>query len=190
MGEKAPRTLEAYQIHHQEILAHFGKNKKLCTFKASDWEEFRLHLASRIISTGGNVGKTTHPNTVAKYMISFRGLFEIAAEHELIPKNPYTHKKSERIRPTKVFLPTEKLLELHQLKPQESEVVQALDIFLFCAHSGLTYADYASLTNDSLIIHEGKKYIYLPYRAKSPIKKRYGTSYIPLFPQLQSLIDK
>lgn len=190
LGEKAPRTRESYEVHHQEILAYFGKGKKLNDFKRSDWEEFRLYLSGRKLTTGKNVGKTTHPNTVAKYMVSFKGLFDIATDHELIAKNPYKGKTSERVRPEKIFLPTEKLQQLHTLKIQEPEVEKALDIFLFCAYSGVSYADYASLTNDSVLIHEGEKYIYLPYRDKSPLKKRYGKSYIPILPQLQSLIDK
>jgi integrase len=143
-----------------------------------------------LLTRGATKGQNTSQNYTAKILQQFKSLFRLAYNKKWIAENPFDKETVETTKTKKSFLPTDKLKALHALV-LDSESQKATDIFLFMAYTGLNYQDYAALTQQaSLKTHEGKAFIYIPYRQKSPIAKRYGEAYIPILPEVQALIDK
>lgn len=189
LNEKAPRTLETYESYNKMILAHFGEDKSLKDFNTNHFEEFRLVLRSQTITRGQNMGQTKGINYASKILKHFAKLFELAHEKEWINRTPYQYSKAQRVKPALISLSAEKL---HELEKQvlEDKLDKAKDIFLFCAYTGFSYKDYCALTSKNLINVAGEEFIFIEYRLKSPLLKRYGRSYAPIFEKTKALIAK
>ncbi len=190
LGEKAPRTLETYDSYNAMILAHFGETTNVQDFKTADYENFRLALRQQTIKRGQSAGKTKGINYTSKILNHFSKLFELAHERQWTTRNPYQYSKAQRIKPAKIYLEADKIHALEKEVFEEESLNKAKDIFLFCAYTGFSYKDYCALTAESILEIQGEKFLYIEYRLKSPLMKRYGRSYAPIFESTQALIDK
>ncbi len=190
IGENKQRSLETYQNYQNLILAYFGADKEVSTFKTSHHEEFRLYLRGQTIGRAQNAGQNFSANYVSKFMQHFKKLFEFAYDMEWINKHPYTYKSSPRTKPEKLYLDTETFEAMQTLQTEDKATNEAIEIFNFCAYTGLSYVDYCTLITSYLVTQKGKLFIILPFRQKSPIAKRYGKSCIPILPEALKILQK
>ena len=189
LEENAPRTFDAYKNHIQKIIDFFGGEKDICSFTASNWEDFRLYLSNTIVMRGKTKGERLHINTVAKHLTTLRALITFANELGWLKDNPFRTQTASKIDPEIVFLPYDKLLELQKLQVQGEDEI-ARDIFVFLAYTGISYKDYCFLTSENIEVHDNKEFIHISFRRKSPKMKKYGESFVPILPEAKAMIDK
>lgn len=189
LGEKALGTKRIHELYHEFITSYFGEKKPLNTFVTSDYEDLRLYIRSQKVKRGATKGKNTSQNYTAKILAHLKRLFVLARQSKWIKENPFKEETVTTTKGVKTFLATDKLEKIHT-ETWDTDTQVAVDIFLFMAYTGLNYGDYETLTQENLVMHEGRQFIHIPYRDKSPIADRYGESNMPILPEVQTLIDK
>lgn len=102
-------------------------------------------------------------NTVAKHMKHLKSFVNSAIDKGFLSSDEYAFRRY-RIKMSTgkhSFLHPEELLTLENLRfPQHyAYLSHTLDAFLFCCYTGLRYSDFTKLSEDNIIMIEGKPWI-------------------------------
>jgi site-specific recombinase XerD len=145
--------------------------------------------------------KSIHDNEIIKFMISqrksgnnhaqdhvtrFKSFFNYAIGNDWIVKNPFMNFKP-KIEKVKIkYLTIEDIAKLENLElTKESVYDVARDLFLFCCHTGLSYADLKNVSLDHIKTYEdGFKYLVIPRMKNDEVAT------IPLRKKAIELIEK
>ncbi len=124
-------------------------------------------------------------NTVVKYIINLKKIFNMAVSNEWIPKNPLSKFKASYKDVDRIYLTLPELQAIEQkvFKMERLKIVK--DLFLFQCYTGLAYSDMANLSQADVSLGiDGKKWIIIR-RKKTDVR-----SAIPLLPKALEILDK
>ena len=109
----------------------------------------------------------------------------MALANEWLQRDPFMKCKCTSKPVNRGYLTADELLLLEKKEFKIQRLQKALDIFLFCCYTGLSFSDVSALTDQNINIGiDGEKWIII-YR-----KKTNTRSPIPILPQAQAIIDK
>lgn len=179
-GKRAKTTLIQWEDYGKKLIKYFGE-RELDTIKYGEYDKIIYHFETAL---------KLHINTSAHLFKFLKRILRYAVSCDYMRKNPFETIFVDKTPPKKIYLNTEQFYNFEKAESPTDEHQESKDVFLFCAYTGLSYADYINLTNNNLITYKGKEYILIPYRQKSPIMRRYGKSFIPIHSKLKKLIKK
>lgn len=123
-------------------------------------------------------------NSTVKYIRNLQKIVNICLDNEWMSKNPFSNYKAKIIS-TEVRSLTEMELERIKNKIFSSERLRIVkDVFLFCCHTGLAYAEVKKLQIQNIVTRNGEKIIKIQ-RTKT---KLYAQ--IPLLPFAEDILKK
>ncbi|MDR3217825.1 MAG: site-specific integrase [Dysgonamonadaceae bacterium] len=99
-------------------------------------------------------------NTVVLVMKKFRHIIEMALNKEWIYRNPFKEFKLQWQKVDRGYLTQSELEAMIDFQFEDKRLEKARDIFIFCAFTGLAYADVKHLTNSHIqFSFDGKLWI-------------------------------
>jgi integrase/recombinase XerD len=129
-------------------------------------------------------------NYARRIIISYKAVLEFAVKREWLTRNPFLGfemKKTPEAIPEYLSLAELQRLAQYSFKPVLLQKTR--DFFVFCAYSGLAYADYYNLVkgiNIKIELINGRK--WLIGTRKKGINQHYGDFELPLRPECEKLI--
>ena len=179
--EFSPLTLERYEtsFRHTE---EFMKWK----YKIEDIDIKRLNyeFISNYEFWLKSVRKCDH-NTSVKYLSNFKKIVHICLKHGWLETDPFVGFKMTKREVERPFLVEEELTRIIAEDFKMPRLRQVRDIFIFCCHTGLAYADVKKLTREEITTGiDGEKWIW------TSRQKTETTTRVPLLPRALEILDR
>lgn len=174
-------TYQKYDILYKKlsafILKKYGEaDLPLAVINYSFAAEFDFYLRS--------VDGNKH-NTVAKYIINLKRVFNHAALLGIVQKNPIASFKATYKDVDRIYLSLSELTLIRNKKFQKARLNRTRDLFIFQCFTGLAYSDMALLTSESMSLGVDNSQWLFIRRRKTDVR-----SAIPLLPQALSVLKK
>lgn len=122
--------LRSVKLSLKILMEDFGKDKKLSEISVKDAEDFKIR---RIASA---------PKGYAVYLRTLRAAFNIAADWDLVPSNPFAKikfRKTQKIKPT--YLTEEQFNKIVPLTTNPD----LKKLFIFCFYTGIRLSEAVNL---------------------------------------------
>lgn len=203
-GKEEPGLLEVINEHNRKLKERVGNDYTYSTyekyvFTRDKVEKFiQAHYKEKDIFlkdlTGDFIIEFDHylrakdknqHNTAVKYCLNLKKIINEAVLRGLMKSNPFKEYKTVYRDTPQIYLQKEELILIEGAELIKPHHLLARDLFLFQCYTGLAYTDMTNLSkSDFSLDNEGRMWI-IKQRQKTGI-----TSYIPVFPETQSIIVK
>ena len=145
-GMKAKGTLEKYRVvykHLQEFLdiRYHVKDIALKELTPAFISDFEMFLRT---------DKHCCTNTVWLYVCPLRTMVFIAINNEWLTRDPFREYEIKKEETTRSFLTKEEIRLLMEGKLKNAKQELYRDLYLFCAFTGLSFADMRNLTEENI----------------------------------------
>lgn len=200
-----PMTLlELIQYHNNDFHKRIGIDYTFSTFEKYDIlrkkmelfiphqfgkKDIRLQDINHVFASDFDFylkdnDKNQH-NTVVKYIINLKKIFNLAVRNNWIVKNPLSNFRASYKDVDRIYLTLPELQAIEKKNFKMPRLAIVKDLFLFQCYTGLAYSDMALLTaKDVSAGIDGNKWIIIR-RKKTDIR-----SAIPLLPKALDIISK
>ena len=203
-SEKKKTLVNIFRYHNDEMKLKAGKDVAIGTYKHYltslkilqeflAWQYNKKDIAledlnhsfiTRFESYLKSVQKCGH-NTSMKHIKRMKKVVNMALANEWLLRDPFMKYKCTYKPVNRGYLTAAELLLLEEKEFKIPRLQKALDIFLFCCYTGLSWSDISALTDQDINTGiDGEKWIVI-YR-----KKTNTRSPIPILPQAQAIINK
>ena len=203
-NQKSKMTMEIFQDHNDQMKSLVGKDFSPATlerYKIS-FEHTRSFMVWKYGVSDMDIKKLNYEfvfqysfwlktfrncnhNTTIKYIANFRKIINRCVKTGWIDKDPFVGFKMAKKEVIPEFLTEAELQKIAQKKFCSDRVTQVRDIFLFCCHTGLAFADVKKLKISEIGIGiDGNKWIFT-HRQKTDTPSR-----IPLLPLALEVLDR
>lgn len=200
-----PMTLlELIQYHNDDFNKRIGIDYTFSTFEKYDIlrkkmelfiphqygkKDIRLQDINHVFASDFDFylkdnDKNQH-NTVVKYIINLKKIFNLAVKNNWIVKNPLSNFRASYKDVDRIYLTLPELQAIENKNFKMPRLAIVKDLFLFQCYTGLAYSDMALLTaKDVSSGIDGNKWIIIR-RKKTDIR-----SAIPLLPKALEILNK
>lgn len=170
--------LELYKQHNEDVQKLIGKSIAKATYEKHDRTYRRLedfmqkqyHVRDIALKEINHSFITNFEaylrsdcncseNTTAKFIQFFRRIIIIAKNNGWIQIDPFANYSIRLKRVDRGYLTKEELTKIMQKEFSTKRLEQVRDIFIFSCFTGLAYIDVKNLTEDNIIISDGKQWI-------------------------------
>jgi integrase/recombinase XerD len=129
-------------------------------------------------------------NYTAKVMASFKRVLQFAVDNDWLNKNPFaglSMKKKPVTNPE--YLNAQEMEKLENFQFERESLSRVRDFFVFCAYTGLSWADYTNLQTKH-IFKSPKGEFWIMMQRKKGENQDYGEFEVPMFPKAQKILEK
>ena len=128
--------------------------------------------------------KRIQNNARMKHIANFRRVIRELIEKGKLSNDPFKSWRGRMVHQERTRLSAEELQLLQEKELHTQRLGQVRDVFVFCCYTGLAYIDAYNLTEENLIITEGRTYIST-FRQKTQSKCR-----VPLLKPAKEILEK
>lgn len=166
------------QKHTKNFIKHqYGKNDMLLeSMKMNFLKDFDFYLKSEL----------GHKQiTINKSIQRVRKIIKLALAEGYLQKDPFIMYKPKKYKTKVVYLTQDELYNLETYQFAQYRLIQVRDMFVFCCHTGLAYAEMSNLSKEHLVTgFDGNTWIKM-YRQKTN-----SFVSVPLLSKAKEILDK